>query len=125
MCAVPECDRPNRSGSAELCNMHYQRRLRTGDVHTVRVGKPRPLAEHHNWVGDDATYGAAHARVRTLRGLASGQTCAHCPAQAEHWAYDHTDPNPRFGRGLPFSLDPERYIPLCRSCHRHFDRSHR
>jgi len=53
--------------------------------------------------------------------------CAHCPAQADDWAYDHEDPDELAlptGR-LPHSLDLARYIPLCRSCHVRFDNAHR
>ena len=46
--------------------------------------------------------------------------CAECGAPAVDWSYDGTDPAERIdpGRGYRFSLDPARYRPRCRSCHR-------
>jgi hypothetical protein len=42
------------------------------------------------------------------------------------WAYDYSDPNARSdARRGPYSLDLNRYIPLCRSCHKRFDLAHR
>lgn len=47
--------------------------------------------------------------------------------QARDWSYDHTDPDERYGRDRegaalhPYSLDPARYQPRCRTCHIAFD----
>jgi len=52
-------------------------------------------------------------------------SCASCGAAADHWAYDHTDPNERRDdRGRPYSTDLDRYRPLCKTCHRRFDVQH-
>jgi hypothetical protein len=78
-----------------------------------------------NWRGSGIGYGAAHERVKRLRGLASAHTCAHCPSPAREWAYDHADPGERREAGKrdagPYSLDPNHYIPLCDPCHTRFD----
>lgn len=51
---------------------------------------------------------------------------AYCGDQAAEWSYDHTDSNEHVSpEGYPFSSDPDRYVPLCVSCHRTFDRNHR
>ena len=66
------------------------------------------------------TYAAAMQRVRTVRGRAAGHQCAGCGAQAAQWQYDQTDPVPERDaiRGVLFSLDPDRYRPMCRRCAR-------
>jgi hypothetical protein len=82
-------------------------------------------SRNSNWRGSAVGYGAAHERVKQLRGLASSYQCVHCAAPAEGWAYDHADPNERRESGKrdagPYSLDPEHYIPLCSGCHTRFD----
>lgn len=71
------------------------------------------------------TYQAIHDHIRSKYGHARLHPCASCTRVASQWAYDHTDPAERYelikGTELVFSLEPERYIPLCRSCHRLFD----
>lgn len=76
------------------------------------------------------TYDAAHARLRRVRGSASGYACWRCGKPAEAWAYVHADPEPRRdaeGReaGRPWSPDPDQYRPTCRSCHRAWDEAQR
>lgn len=95
-----------------------------------RVDPPPALprmvgTDHPNWSGADVGYGAAHIRIRKSRGSATKYPCSNCTAMASEWAYDHTDPeervDARFGR--PYSVDQDRYMPLCVSCHRAFDAS--
>lgn len=51
------------------------------------------------------------------RGRASEHTCA-CGAQATEWAYQHQAAvELRDENGSPYSLDPEDYAPMCRTCH--------
>lgn len=66
------------------------------------------------------SYPAALARVTSRRGPAGEQVCVECGAGAECWSYDGTDPHerPRPGRSCFYSLDPSRYRPRCRPCHR-------
>ncbi len=79
------------------------------------------------------SYLGAHQRTRNERGLASDQVCEHCGGPAEDWALDHASPTEQFrvqepGRwpeqydGRTYSLDPDDYIALCRSCHYKFDK---
>jgi hypothetical protein len=74
----------------------------------------------------NVSYGVMHQRVARLRGKPSTHQCQHCDQRAEHWAYDHADPDQRMGttrrgRIAPFSLDAGHYLALCRSCHTLFD----
>ena len=92
---------------------------------TVRTGDPlTPLPERGpTWVGDQVTYAGMHSRLRQFRGRARDQRCVDCGGRAEHWSYDHSDPNARIdaATGLPFSPDVDRYMPRCRTCHRRHD----
>lgn len=75
-------------------------------------------------------YRTTHQALRRDRGPASGYDCADCHRPAEQWAYDGQDPAGRWdwhrwgdhARLVPYSTDPSRYRPLCRSCHVSVDR---
>lgn len=71
-----------------------------------------------------------HWRIKRVRGRARAYPCHRewCPNRATDWAWDHTGPVVydevvSFGqpRRIPFSLDPARYIPLCKAHHVSFD----
>jgi hypothetical protein len=66
------------------------------------------------------SYWQVGQRLHTERGPASGRRCAGCAAPAACWSYDGTDPDEQTdpARGYRYSLDPDRYQPRCRSCHR-------
>lgn len=93
-----------------MCNMHYLRWYRGKDMHAPPKGVV---------VGNKA----AHIRIRKLWGKATEHVCVGCGGEAHQWAYDGTDPtelpDPQFGR---YSLHPEFYMPMCRSCHARYDR---
>lgn len=78
-----------------------------------------------NWHGDDVEYMGLHGRLVAKRGKAVVHACEHCAGQAEEWAYDHTDPDEKRNRrgrdDGAYSLDIDRYMPLCVPCHRQFD----
>lgn len=78
--------------------------------------------DHYNW-SEVPRYIAVHLRLRAQNGPASQEQCVNCDAQAQHWAYDHTDPDEHTEDGMPYSLDLERYQPMCVRCHRRLDRS--
>jgi hypothetical protein len=108
-CMIKGC--PNKHYSKRLCKLHYERQR-------ARHGNPlgrRPCG-----------YYQTHLKLRQERGPATAQACAHCGGAADCWAYDHSKPDRhrRWYRGMPFSHDYSRYIALCWSCHRHFDRRH-
>lgn len=124
-CSVVDCDKPHVGRG--YCGMHYVRVRKYGNVDEVHIATgPRPQARgpvSGNWKGDGCGYDGMHDRVKVRRGLASNYTCEYCPARAEEWSYDHADPDERIDgrRGIPFSLDIDRYLPLCVPCHRRLD----
>jgi len=72
------------------------------------------------------TYSGAHARVRRIRGEASGHSCCHCGDQAQEWAYKHTSPivgELTSPDGRKYSGDPDSYQPMCFRCHRLYDKA--
>jgi hypothetical protein len=107
-CSVPACDA--RHYARGWCVSHYRRWARSGDL-----SPDRPLRTR---TGE--SYRAALRRLHVARGPAAQQRCADCGRPAEFWSYDGTDPDERTtpGRGTRYSLDPTRYRPRCRSCHR-------
>lgn len=123
ICTVEDCN--IGSISRGWCQTHYRTWLRTGSP-TTPPARLRGDA-HPGWTGDDASYRAIHYRVKAKWGPASGYLCDHCTKVAYQWAYDQTDLDERVGpdehgRGqLRYSLDLDRYIPLCTACHHAFD----
>jgi hypothetical protein len=113
-CPVPGCDRPldGKFDGVSYCQLHKARLVKYGSVE-------KPPKRRAPVVG----YGAAHDRLRNDRGAASLHRCAGCGSPADEWAYRGGDPdellNERIGR--PYSLDQDRYSPLCRPCHRRRD----
>lgn len=71
------------------------------------------------------SYTALHLQLREARGRAAGFPCTECGGPAHEWSYDHADPDEiveiRRGRRVSYSLDHDRYRPMCRSCHNAFD----
>ena len=107
-----------------LCQAHYWRVRRHGDVNIVdtppgHVG--RKGSAHPTWVGDRATNAAVHARLYVLKGRASEYPCIDCGDQAKHWAYQYGCENELQSPRGAYSLDPNRYEPMCGSCHKKFD----
>jgi hypothetical protein len=112
-CQMPECGRPPKAHG--LCEMHYVRQGKHGDPE--RVDKTTG-----NYRGDNIGYTGIHMRIRSLRGPATQHSCRHCGDGAEHWAYDHGDPNAhRDDAGRLYSTDAIHCIPLCVPCHRRLD----
>ena len=83
--------------------------------------------KNHMWRELDAGYKAAHLRVASARGAASGHRCVDCGCRAADWSYNHTDPDARSAPDgtRPYSLNPDHYSPRCRPCHRAFDSASR
>jgi hypothetical protein len=110
-----------------MCNKHYLRWRRHGSADVVaKRGASMPGALNPNWTGEDASYTAAHIRVRRRRGSAKHQTCVDCGTRAAHWSYNNADPaervDLRYGR---YSPNPAAYDPRCVPCHSAFDRAAR
>lgn len=115
-CTIDGCDRPYRCKG--LCSLHYDRLRRHGDP--LEAGVDR----------SNVGYYAAHQRVWNAWGKATEHSCAQCDAPAQEWAYDHSDPEEQreartsqsgLTRTLPYSLDVNRYLPMCKPCHSRFD----
>lgn len=75
---------------------------------------------------DVAGYTAAHQRCRSDRGKVQDHACVDCGEQAQHWSYNHDDPDELLAYGLSahpvaYSLKPEHYSPRCVPCHKRFD----
>lgn len=75
---------------------------------------------------DMAGYTAAHQRCRSDRGRVQGHPCVDCGKQAQHWSYNHDDPDELLAYDLSahpvaYSLKSEHYSPRCVSCHKRFD----
>jgi len=78
---------------------------------------------------EDVGYSAAHDRVRRDRGQVQAHECVGCGTQAQHWSYDHSDPDELHAEGLSarpvaYSVKPEHYSPRCIKCHKRFDLDH-
>jgi len=110
-CAVDGCEKGGRR-KRDLCEMHYRRLRLHGDPGLVLLKMG---------TGDEVTNTAAHERVRRARGRAAEHACQHCGGPAEHWAYDHADPDERQSARGPYSPNPDHYISLCVACHKRFD----
>jgi hypothetical protein len=120
ICTVPGCDRPYRSRG--MCSTHHARLRVTGDPRPARPIGHAVGEEVWSYRGEDAGYVTVHLRLRQTDGPAKYKHCHHCGGSASDWAYDHGDPNERLSaNGHPYSTNPERYMPLCRSCHTNFD----
>lgn len=153
LCAVEGCGRKRRT--REWCDKHYRRWLAYGDplslarvpgqtcsvegcaqdalargmcgMHWKRWRKHGdPTIVVSNWKGGVEAYGYTHVKIRRLKGSASEHICIECGAPAEHWAYDHTDPDEQTcPKGRVYSTDPSHYQPMCRPCHATMDAGHR
>ncbi|MCV7302529.1 hypothetical protein H7J93_23155 [Mycobacterium barrassiae] len=128
ICTIDGCDKGD-DGPHGLCRMHTTRLKRHGDPHTVIAvdqRKKRFGPDHPLW-REAPSYGTAHHRTLRRRGRASNHDCVECGKQAEHWAYDHSDPNELRGTVkkspslMPYSADPKHYQPMCAKCHKQMD----
>lgn len=79
------------------------------------------IAAPPNWRGETVGYSGVHHRLRKELGHADTHGCA-CGATAADWAYNHLDPDQRYHNGMPYSIHAEYYKPMCKKCHRSFDR---
>lgn len=121
-CREKDCATPVRGGGQGFCPKHYSSKIRSGELTTRRANDVAFHELSTAWVGDDASYGLVHARLRSWRGRPDALTCTHCGGSAQEWAYDLVDPNERVSPdGVRYSVNPWHYLALCKSCHRQFD----
>lgn len=92
-----------------------------------RTHSPEARAKMAEANAGGTSYMAAHRLVRRLRGEASEHICAHCGGRSDEWSYsggdaaELIDVRPDRNTRARYSLDPDFYTPLCRSCHRRYD----
>ena len=112
----------NRVCSFDGCNEpHHGKGLCEGHHHQLRSSvQLRPLGPR-----TDVGYQSAHRRIWRTLGPARDHTCMSCDKVAAQWAYIGGCPDERTQvRGksaIAYSLDPDRYVPMCSSCHRRHD----
>jgi hypothetical protein len=118
LCGIKSCGRAHRVRG--LCLAHGQRVRVHGDP---RADKPLRAHSSRNWKGEDVSYIGAHNRVTREHGKATAWKCAcGCGRQAADWAYLGTDPASKVDEtSRLYSVTPEHYVPLAKSCHRKFD----
>jgi len=113
-CSEEGCERKHRSHG--FCNTHGQRWRKTGDPGPAQIGQP-----------PSTTYKAVHNHLRQARGSAREHPCHACLGPAHEWAYDHQGGESELtetlhgGTVVTYSASLERFVPLCRSCHRQVD----
>lgn len=116
-----------RDGSRWLCRCDCGRERLASAGELNRTGEATTCGDRTTHRRrDDAGYGAAHERVRHDRGLVQAHDCIDCGHPAQHWSYNHDDPDERLAYGLSvrpvaYSLKPEHYAPRCVSCHKRYD----
>lgn len=70
------------------------------------------------------TYSGAHRNTTLVRGRAADHECCNCGGAAHEWAMKHGVLSQTDARGVRFSTDPFDYQPMCRGCHRRYDKEH-
>lgn len=126
-CTMDSCE--STATLRGLCPKHASRLRRNGDPSIVHP-RTRSGAGNPNWKGDALGYFGAHERIQRRRGPAKNYECVDCGGRAQHWSYNHSDPDEKFepldtGGFAVFSLDTSRYDPRCVKCHGRFDSERR
>ena len=87
---------------------------------TTRVAAKRNQRKelNHMWKGKEASYKAFHLRVKMEKGTAASHGCSVCGTTDKSKTYDWANLT-----GLYF--DVSDYSPMCRSCHRKYDKKRR
>lgn len=107
-----------------ICDCGETRVASIGELN--RTGEQNTCGNKGNHLSSDVDYTAVHSRLRSRRGSASKHECVNCGARAQHWSYDHEDPDERISRaprtlGIAFSLHMDHYQPRCVPCHKRYD----
>lgn len=110
------CDCGRRRDGLRVSNLPILASLDCGDL----VRHPRTVA---------TTYDGQHSFLKRTFGPAGDHTCTFCDERASDWGYRHDLEEPLRdvdgkNAGLPWSPLVDSYVPLCRSHHQTFDRSH-
>lgn len=116
-CSITGCDRPTQARG--WCDLHYRRWRAHGNPLIERKAGAQLRGEHPTWA-------TVHGRLRRSRGSAKDHRCIDCGKPAAEWSYDGSDPDELIGehcgRVMAYSVDPDRYQPRCKPCHRAYDR---
>lgn len=107
-CTYEACS--NGQFATGLCQKHYVRVRRHGDP--AIKNKPGASPEVPG-------YRLQHSRMQEAQGPAKEFTCVDCGGAADHWTYDHLDPEALVDPvlGYVYSLKFEHYDPRCAPCH--------
>ena len=70
---------------------------------------------NHMWKGDNASYKAFHQRLKKAFGKARKHKCSICGTNDQTLSYDWANLTGRY-------YDLLDYAPMCRSCHRKYDK---
>lgn len=81
-----------------------------------RIKRNQYGANNDSWVGDSASYTTSHARVKYVRGPAKDHGCCRCGLKDKSKWYDWANLTGNYP-------DPFDYAPMCRKCHRAFDKA--
>jgi transposase-like protein len=68
---------------------------------------------HPLWKGGKVGYSSLHEWIAVNWGKAKEYVCSHCPRQALDWA----------NIGQIYNRERENWMPLCRSCHKKYDKA--
>lgn len=107
------------------CDCGRTRTVSAGDLN--RSGEASTCGHRQTHRRQEACgYGAAHDRVRRDRGSIHRQWCIDCGEAAQHWSYNHDDPDELYAEdlsahGVAYSPQPRHYSPRCVRCHKRFD----
>lgn len=72
-------------------------------------------SNNHMWKGNDASYKAYHLRVKNEKGTARSHGCSVCGRKDDGIKYDWANLTGKYE-------DINDYAPMCRSCHRQYDK---
>lgn len=72
--------------------------------------------ENHMWKGDNASYSEFHLRVYKQKGKAKLYGCSICGTKDESLSYDWANLSGHYE-------DINDYAPMCRTCHREYDKA--
>lgn len=91
-----------------------------GRKHSEETKRRKSEALRGKYQQEVVGYEGAHRRIWQKRGKAQDYLCELCGNGAQQWALDHSSPT-RVENGRRYSLNPDAYHPLCRSCHTQAD----
>lgn len=110
------------------CKHAHQRQWARENVERVRAWREAYFAGGRTIkpLTETPTYSAVHLRLRATNGPASKHQCTLCRGEASDWAYrnDCKDELRAMNNGyeVGYCVHIDCYQPLCRKCHRAYDR---